>query len=295
MFLIIDFLNVAYRSFFAIQSLSNSRGEATNAIYGFLNATRRWIAELKPTHLAIVLDAEKPERRLALLPEYKAQRPPTPELLPEQLARLTKIFPLLGWPMAYDPQEEADDLGAALACLAAKEGNDVRIASNDKDFFQIVGPKIKILRSTPKETILVDAAWVHARWGIHPTQMIDFLALQGDAVDNIRGVPGVGEKTAMQLIQKFGSIEGVLQSLDQVERPKLRASLEASRDLLKRNQQLIRLHSDREIPPIEDFRLQPPRYESLLEELSKLEFKTLFAHYTKESRLAARPSQGELF
>lgn len=295
MFLIVDFLNIAYRSFFAIQSLSNSKGEATNAVYGFLNAMRRWIAELDPTHLAIVLDAEKPTRRLALLPEYKAQRPPTPELLPPQLKRLTEIFPLLGWPTAFDPQEEADDLGAALALMAAKAGHDVRIASNDKDFFQIVGPKIKVLRSTPKETVLADDAWVRGRWGIEPAQVADFLALQGDAVDNIRGVPGVGEKTATQLIQRFGSIEGMLKSLDQVERPKLRASLEVSRDLLRRNQQLIQLHSSREVPPLTDFRLQPPRYELLLEALSGLEFKMLLAHYTKESQHAASPSQGELF
>ncbi len=295
MFLLVDFLNVAYRSFFAIQTLSNSKGEPTNAVYGFINAVRRWITELKPTHLAIVLDAETPERRMLLLPEYKANRPPTPELLPPQLERLTNLFPLLGWPVAYNPQEEADDLAAALALEAAKEGHDVRIASNDKDFFQVVSPKISILRSTPKETVLADDIWVRGRWGIDPSQMADFLALQGDAVDNIPGVPGVGEKTAAQLIQKFGSVEDILKSLDKVERPKLRTSLEASATLLRRNLDLIRLNHGQAIPPLEDFRLQPPRYELLLRELSELGFKSLLAHYTKESQCAPRPTQGELF
>lgn len=295
MFLIVDFLNVAYRSFFAIRTLTNSKGTPTNAIYGFIQSVRAWSKELKPTHIAIVLDAETPQRRLDLLPEYKAQRPPTPELLPPQLKALTEICPLLGWRTYADPTEEADDLAAALAVAAAAQNHVVRIASNDKDFFQIVGPNIKVLRSTPKETLAADEKWIEERWGILPSQVVDFLALQGDAVDNIPGVKGVGEKTATDLIRRFGSIDNILASLVSIEKPKLRESLAGSAEILKRNVELIRLNPKIEVPPLEDFRLHEPSYEPLLERLEELEFKTLLALYKEQSQRASISRQAELF
>ncbi len=295
MFLIIDFLNVAYRSFYAIRELSTSKGVPTNAVYGFIQCMRRWMAEVKPSHLAIVFDAETPQRRLDLLPEYKSTRPPTPESLIPQLARLSKLMPMLGWPTAFDSLEEADDLAAGIALKAANLGHEVRIGSNDKDFFQIVSPRIKVLRSTPKETVLADEAWVKARWGIDPLQMADFLSLQGDAVDNIPGAPGVGEKTAADLIQRFGSVEGVLASMDQITKPKLKESLQSHADALRRNLKLIRLNPDTRVPPLDDFRLKPPQYDLLLPELAELEFKGLLALYTKESEKTSDSRQAMLF
>ena len=295
MFLIVDFLNVAYRSFFAIRELSNSKGLPTNAIYGFIQSVRKWKTELSPTHLAIVLDAETPKRRLELLPEYKANRPEVPDRLPPQLKMLNELFPMLGWPSAYHPAEEADDLAAALALVAAKEGHDVRIASNDKDFFQIVGPKIKVLRSTPKETILADEEWVRNRWGIEPNQVADFLALLGDHVDNIPGVDGVGEKTASELIRRFGSIEKLLASLGEIQRPKIRTALADHTDAIRRNLNLIRLNPIQNIPPLDEFRVQTPRYESLLQALSELEFKSLFTLYKNENLGQAGLRQSVLF
>ncbi len=295
MFLLVDFLNVAYRSFFAIRELSNSKGFPTNAVYGVVQSIRRWLDEWKPTHLAIVLDAETPKRRLELLPQYKANRPPTPDLLPPQLEMLCKLFPMLGWPTAFNSTEEADDLAAALALKAAKEGHEVRIASNDKDFFQIVSPQIKILRSTPKETVLADEAWLQERWRIKPGQVADFLALQGDAVDNIPGVPGVGEKTASDLMGRFGSIEKLLISLQEIQRPKLQAALTENAGIVRRNLELIRLNPISDIPPLNDFRLQEPRYESLLQTLSDLEFKSLFGFYKNESQRTLHSKQMALF
>jgi len=295
MFLIVDFLNVAYRSFYAIRSLSNSKGCATNAVYGFIQSMRKWNQELKPTHMAIVLDGETPARRLEILPQYKAQRPPMPDLLPPQLEKLAQLFPLFGWPTAHNPSEEADDLGASLAVLAAKEGHDVRIASNDKDFFQIVGPKIKVLRSTPKETVVADEEWVRKRWDIDSSQVVDFMALIGDSVDNIPGVKGVGEKTSGDLIRRFGSIDKLLASVDQIERPKLRDAIIAQREDILRNINLIRLDTALKTPQVQDFRLKEPQYESLLQALSELEFKSLHATYKSESLRASTPLQGMLF
>lgn len=296
MLLLVDFLNVAYRSFFAIRTLTNSKGAPTNAVYGFVQSVRRWLEECKPTHLAIVFDAETPRRRLDLLPQYKANRPPTPPALPPQLETLTRLFPLLGWPTALDPLEEADDLAAAMALAAAREGHDVRIASNDKDFFQIVGPRIKVLRSTPKETVLADDQWVRQRWGIEPSQVADFLALQGDSADNIPGVKGVGEKTAAELVRRFGSIEKLLAALDQVERPGLRAALEAGREDLGRNLKLIRLNLVEKLPPLAELRLQPVQREPLCAMLAELEFRSLLARYTKtDEEPPSESRQGLLF
>jgi DNA polymerase I len=294
MFLIVDFLNVAYRGFYAIRNLSNSKGEPTNAVYGFIQMMRKWVVDVKPTHLVIVYDGE-PKRRLDLLPEYKSTRAPTPDLLIPQLAKLKEVIPFFGWPTILHDEEEADDLAAAIACAAAKSNFDVRIGSNDKDFLQILSPKIKVLRSTPKETILADEEWLKNRWGITPDQTVDFFALQGDHVDNIPGVPGVGEKTASELIQRFGSIDKILASVDQIKRPKLKASLSESGNVLKRNKELIAVNPISKLPPLEEFRLQRPQYESLLAALSELEFKTLLKVYTDESARSSESRQTMLF
>jgi DNA polymerase I len=277
--LIVDFLNVAYRGFHAIPHLSNAKGIPTNAVYGFLQIVRKWIQDVKPTHLAILLDAEKPKRRTDLLPDYKAHRPPMPDLLPPQLETLEKLFPLLGWSVFMDPEEEADDLGGALAVKAAAEGFEVRIGSNDKDFLQIVDGRIKVLRSTPKETILVDSGWVQARWGIRPDQVADFLSLLGDSVDNIPGVPGIGEKTASQLIQKYGSIDELISQLETVQREKIRLALQEHSSNLRINQQVIRLNTLCKTPALDHFMIKPPKYDSLLGVLTDLNFKSMAATY----------------
>jgi len=295
MFLLVDFLNVAYRSFFAIRELSNSKGQPTNAIYGFIQSVRRWVDELKPTHVVILFDAETPKRRLDLLPTYKANRPPTPDALRSQLKILTDMFPLLGWPTALDPSEEADDLGAAIALAAARDQHQVRIASNDKDFLQIVGPRIKMLRGASREIVISDEAWLWERWSIQPSQVADFLALVGDSADNIPGAPGVGEKTASELMRRFGSLENLLKRLDEVSRPRLRESLREHSGRVRRNLELIRLHPVSPLPPPDAFRLQPACYEPLLETLAAMEFKTLYARYDDERRKTLAAQQGSLF
>lgn len=295
MLLLVDFLNVAYRSFHAIKALSASDGTPTNAVYGFIQSVRHWLQTVKPTHLAIVFDAETPQRRLEILPSYKANRPPTPEALISQLKILTELFPLLGWPTVLDPLHEADDLGAAIAVAAAAHGETVRIASNDKDFLQIIGPRIRLLRSTPRESVEVDEAWLEKRWGIQPHQVADFFALVGDSVDNIPGAPGVGEKTATELIRQFGSVENLLSHLDEVKRPRVRESLQTSVDAIRRNLKLITRCPVPNLPPVENFRLQPPRYEPLLAALSKMEFKNLYSRYDEERQRTSSGRQGLLF
>ncbi|MDD2706687.1 MAG: 5'-3' exonuclease [Verrucomicrobiae bacterium] len=295
MLLLVDFLNVAYRSFHAIRELKTSDGRPTNAVYGFIQSVRRWNEELKPSHLAVVMDAETPRRRLQLLADYKANRPPTPEALISQLKELTHLFPLLGWPVAYHPEHEADDLAAAIALEAAREGQEVRIASNDKDFFQILNPRIKVLRSTPKETVVVDQDWLREHWGLESCQVADYLALTGDASDNIPGVKGVGEKTALALIKQFGSVDELLRRCSEVEKPRIREQVAASEGCVRRNMELIRLCPVPDLPLFENFRLKPPQCQPLLAALAKLELKSLHARYEKEAQEASDGRQMYLF
>ncbi|MCC7518136.1 MAG: 5'-3' exonuclease [Verrucomicrobiae bacterium] len=294
MFLIVDFLNLAYRSFHAIPRLTSAKGAPTNAVHGFLNSVNRWLADLQAVRAAIVMDGE-PRRRLALLPEYKAQRPPAPPELISQLETLAELFGPLGWPVLRDAEEEADDLGAALALRAAAANEDVRIASNDKDFLQVIGDRVKVLRGSAKETVTADDAWVRDRWGIAPSQVADYLALLGDSVDNIPGVPGVGEKTAAGLLQKFGDLDRLAGALDEVERPALRASLREHLPVAFRNRDLTRLKTDVSLPPLDAFRLRPPDYPVLLPLLANLDLKSLHARYAKEQEARAMPRQGLLF
>lgn len=294
MLLVVDFLNLAYRSFHAIPRLTNAKGVPTNAVHGFLGSMNRWLTDLKATHVAIVMDGE-PRRRLAVLPQYKAQRPPTPPDLVTQLELLTKLFGPLGWPVVRDEVEEADDLGAALALEAAKAGEEVRIASNDKDFLQVVGEKIKVLRGSAKETIVADEAWVRERWGFGPGQVADYLALLGDSVDNIPGVPGVGEKTAAELVRRFENLDRLAASLAEVERPSLRSALQEHLPVAFRNREMIRLKVESPVPPLGALCLRPPDYSALLPLLADLGLKTLHARYAKEQEAGSAPRQGMLF
>jgi DNA polymerase-1 len=294
MLLVVDFLNLAYRSFHAIPRLTSAKGVPTNAVHGFLNSVNRWIGDLAATRVAIVMDGE-PRRRLALLPEYKAQRPPTPPELVTQLGLLTSLFGPLGWAALRREDEEADDLGAALALRAAAEGEEARIASNDKDFLQVVGGRVKVLRGSAKETVLADEAWVREHWGLAPAQVADYLALLGDPVDNIPGVPGVGEKTALDLMKRFGNLDRLAASVSGIERPALRASLQAHLPVAFRNRELVRLRTDAPLPPLDDFCLRAPDYPALLPLLADLDLKSLHARYAKEQEARSAPRQGMLF
>ncbi len=291
----VDFLNVVFRSFFAIRALSNSQGVPTHAIHGFVQSVRRWIHELAPSRLAVVMDGRKPSRRTDLLPEYKAHRPPTPPELVQQLEIMNDLIPLLGWPVIRQDEEEADDVAASLAVATAAVGGTARILSNDKDLLQVVRPGIGVIRSSPRETLLVGEEWILERWGIRPDQIVDFLALQGDSVDNIPGVPGVGEKTATELIRHFGSLDALEAGLDSVKSARIRDSLRTHMVVARRNQQIIRLRTDAPLPPLDEFRLKEPDYERLLPRLSELELKGLLGFYQEQFEQQGKPRQGLLF
>jgi len=238
--LLVDAYSQIYRAFFAIRSLSSPDGKPVNAIFGFTKMLRKLLADFQPTHVAVVFDLGPPAQRLAVLPSYKEQRPPTPPDLDAQLPAIREVLAAMCLPIVELHGEEADDLIATLAAQSAAAGSRVLIASTDKDFMQIVSAAIQVVR--PDGTLL-DEAGVHARYGVAPTQMADFQTLLGDAVDNIPGVPGVGEKTAAEFLQRFGTLDNLLSRREEIGRPKLREAIASHLDRLERNRSLVTLNT----------------------------------------------------
>ena len=232
-----------------------------------------------------------------------------PEPMRPQLDFIRRIVPMMGLASLGVPDTEADDLMACYTKAACAHGDQVILATNDKDLFQLVDGCVKIYSTnksdlpSPKDShALLGADAVRAKWGVDPQQIGDVLALIGDSVDNIPGVPGFGPKTAVNLLNEFGSLDAVLADLSAVKNEKLRAKLEASRPLIEANREMVRLDCHLTLPlPIEELVIRP-RYEELIAELRSCEFKGLLAEVEAEaatsgSRMPAAGdgSQGELF
>lgn len=286
--LLVDAYSMIYRAFYAIRHLTGPQGEPVNAIYGFTKMLRKLVAHHQPSHWGIVFDLGAPQQRLALLPNYKAQRPPTPPELAAQLPAIRTILQALNALVIELDGVEADDIIATLAVRSAAAGLAVLIVSNDKDFTQLVGERIRMLRPGDKEDVVFDANAVVAKYGLQPAQMVDFFALTGDAVDNIRGVPGVGEKTATELLQRYHDLENLLAHAGEITRPKLRESLLAASDQARLNRRLIQLASDLPLPvELPALQFRPPDSERLIATLRSHGFKSLTAEVERESQPSA--------
>ena len=239
--LIIDGHAYAYRAFHAIRELRGPDGRPTNAIFGFVKMLEKMRLGLAPDGIVVVWDGGLSAGRMTLLPAYKAQRPEMPTDLRPQLDGMQEFLAAAGIASYCGEQIEADDYIGCLARQAASAGWKVVIASSDKDFMQLVSAEIGLLNPNDKTGTIWTREQVLAKAGVEPAQVADWLALMGDAVDNIPGVPGVGPKTAAQLLQQFGSVTTLLERLDEVKSEKLRASLRQSVDVIRRNLQLVRL------------------------------------------------------
>jgi DNA polymerase-1 len=289
--LLVDAYSQIYRAFYAIRHLTDSQGRPANALYGFTKMLRKLAANHRPTHCGVVFDVGAPRKRLALLPSYKEQRPPTPPDLEAQLPAIREMLTALRIPTVELDGEEADDIIATLAAQADQAAMNVLIASNDKDFAQLVNGRIALIRPGDKEDVVFDAAAVEAKFGLRPSLIVDYLSLLGDSVDNIRGVPGVGEKTAVELLRQFGSLDQVLSRTAEIQRPKLREALVASLAQLHRNQQLVRLDVHLALPvSLAQLKVQAPDYPRLISILQGHGFKSLLAEITRESQ-----ASGDLF
>ncbi len=243
--ILIDTHSLVYRGFFAIPPLTTTKGELSNATFGFASIFLKAIEELRPQHIAAALDLPQKTFRHERDETYKATRKPMPDELRPQLERVKELLEKFGVPMYSLPGYEADDVIGALSRQADAAGLEAIIVSGDLDPLQLVTPNIKLFttRMGFQNTVIYDEAKIDERYGLKPSQMIDYKALKGDATDNIPGVPGVGEKTAAKLIAENGNIEGVYADLSRFT-PKLRESLAANKDQVFNSREMATIVTD---------------------------------------------------
>jgi len=242
---IIDGSNNVYRSYFAIRGLTNSAGLATNAVYGFTQMLRKLLKDHQPECIAVAFDIGPGQSRHEAFADYKKARRPMPDDLSVQLPLVNEVLAGFRIPVIGVEDWEADDLIGSLACNARDRGFDVVIATSDKDFFQLVGDGIRFYH-TGRE-VMYDAKNVEEVFGLPPEKGVDVMAIWGDSIDNIPGVPGIGEKGAKALIQQFGSLEGVYENLAQIKRASQRKSLEDNRDKAFLSRDLAKIKCDLEL------------------------------------------------
>ena len=298
--LLIDGHYYVYRSFFAIQNLSNSRGQPTNAIFGFTKTLRLMLKHLRPDLGAVFWDEGLPKRRVELQPAYKETRKEMPKPMIPQLDFLQKLTPLLGFKNVSLPDTEADDLMGCYAIAATKRDIEVVLATNDKDLYQLVGPTVKVYTTakadlgSPKDGFaLLGEREVISKWEVPPPLIGDVLAIAGDSVDNIPGAR-IGRKTAAALIREHGSLDHLFADLNKVKSASTREKLLSARDQILQNRRMVELDCAMQLPvAIDDLRIKPD-YAALIRALEECEFKSLLQEVRDEAVKAGASSQSEL-
>ena len=271
---LIDGSAYIYRAYFALPQLTNARGLPTNAIYGFATTLLKILREHRPTCLAVTFDERGPTLRHEEFAEYKAQRPEMPQGMQAQIPYIHKLVEAFGLPAVRQPGYEADDLIGTLAKKAEAAGYDVVIVTGDKDMFQLLTPAVRIY--DPVKDKWFGEAECRERFGVEPARVVEVMGLMGDSIDNIPGVKGIGEKTAIKLIVQFGTIEELLRRVGEVPGEKTRALLtdQAEQARLSRRLASIQLDAPIEFDP-DRFRVGPPSPGPLVPLLRELEFHTL--------------------
>ncbi|MCL2011468.1 MAG: DNA polymerase I [Cystobacterineae bacterium] len=240
--MLVDVSGFVFRAYHALPPLTNAQGLPTQAVLGFANMLLRLLETEQPTHLALCYDKDSRAGRVAIDPNYKANRPPAPEDLSIQFEWVKKLGQAMCLASLEMPGWEADDLIATLTKKAKLAGWKVRIVSSDKDLLQLLGENVRVFN--PTQNRYVTEKDVQEKFGIHPSQLLDFLSLAGDAADNVPKVPGIGPKTAARLLAQFGNIDALLARLGEIDKPKLRKALEENVDGLRRAQKLIGLREN---------------------------------------------------
>jgi DNA polymerase-1 len=274
-FVLVDGSSYLFRAFHAMPNLTNSRGEHTGAIYGVINMIRRLLKDYDPEHMAVVFDAKGPTFRNEMYPDYKATRPPMPEELASQIEPVHKIIKAMGLPLLVVPEVEADDVIGTLAREASERGIETIISTGDKDMAQLVDDHVTLV-NTMTETVS-DRQGVIDKFGIPPEQIVDYLALIGDTVDNVPGVPKVGPKTAVKWLAQYGSLENIMQQADEFK-GKVGDYLRDSLKQLPLAKQLVTIKQDvgmKERP--ETLTLDAPDTAALRDLYSRYEFKKWLA------------------
>ncbi|WP_010116864.1 DNA polymerase I [Acinetobacter sp. P8-3-8] len=270
-FVLVDGSYFLFRAFHALPPLTTSTGLQTNAIRGAISAIQKLMRRIQPTHMAVIFDTPEPTFRHELSPIYKGDRPSMPEELAQQIPYLHALIRALGIPLHMLPGAEADDIIGTLAKRAEKEGYQVLISTGDKDMAQLVTEKVTLEDSFKDKPM--DIAGVIEKFGVRPDQIIDYLTLMGDASDGIRGVPGVGAKTAAKLLNEYDSIGGILENVDSIK-GKVGQSIKDNVEGIALDHQLASIIIDLDLNlTYEDLKLCDPDVEALRNLYTELEFR----------------------
>jgi DNA polymerase-1 len=279
---LVDAMGVVHRAFHAIREplMVRRTGEVTTAVFGFTNTLLTAFQELAPTHVAVCWDAPGPTFRHEKDETYKAQRVSMPDDLRGQISRVRQVVETFGFPLFEQPGYEADDLIGTLARQASEQGIETYVVTLDTDLVQVVGPCVKLFMYRPyqRDTLVYTEESARVRWGFDPPKMVDFKGLKGDTSDNIPGVPGIGEKTAVKLIEEYGGIEGIYASIDSVEPAKLRENLREHEAIARHSAEMARIQTD--VPctlDLEACRLHKFERAAVIELFNDLEFRSLVA------------------
>jgi len=284
---IIDGSNNVYRSYYAIRHLTNSDGFSTNAVYGFVTTLRKLLKDHNPDCIAVAFDEGRETARTNQFADYKKDRKPMPDDLVVQVPLVYEVLDAFRIPVIRSTEWEADDFIGSLACNARDRGYDVVIATSDKDFFQLVGDGIRLYH-TGRE-VLYDAKGVEEVFGLPPEKVLDVMAIWGDAIDNIPGVPGIGEKGAKGLVQQFGSLDGVYENLEQIKKATQRKALEDNKEKAYLSKDLARIKCDLDLAiDFEKLKRTEPDRPKLHEIFSKLEFASLMQEFLPEAPQAPK-------
>jgi len=284
---IVDGSSYIHRAYHAIKGLSNPKGLPTNAVFGFTRMLMKLLDDKSPEYVAVVFDAKGPTFRHGIFKDYKATRPPMPEDMAVQIPYIKQV--VAGFDIAMLEKEgyEADDIIATIAVLANNQGLDVVIVSGDKDFRQSLSQHTVMW--DPMSDKLVDYDGLKRDYGLEPEQIIEMMALSGDPVDNVPGIPGVGEKTALTLIQQFHSIENLFQNTGKITKAALKNRLDEFKDQAYLSKRLVSL--DTRVPievTLDDLGRRPPKRGELAELFRELDFKTLLQIFTDHAELSQK-------
>ncbi|MFI5247636.1 MAG: 5'-3' exonuclease H3TH domain-containing protein, partial [Nitrospirales bacterium] len=275
---LIDGSAYIYRAFFALPALNNSKGLQTNAILGFTTTLLKILRERKPDGLVVAFDEKGPTLRHTEFKAYKAQRPPMPEGMSAQIPYIHRVVDALNIPAVRQAGYEADDLIGTLAHQAEQMGFDVVIVTGDKDMFQLLTPHVRIY--DPVKDKWFGEAECRERFGVEPARVVEIMGLMGDATDNIPGVKGIGEKTAMKLIAQFGTIEEVLRRVEEVTPPRVKALLTEQAENARLSRRLATIQLDSPVAfDAATYHMKPPHQDLLTDLLRELEFTTLLKSF----------------
>jgi DNA polymerase-1 len=285
---LIDGSSQMYRAYHAIRGLTGPDGKSTNAVYGFATMLRKLIADHKPEYIAASFDLAGPTFRDEMATDYKAHREPMPSDLAEQVPLVHEACAALGVPVLTFARFEADDVIGTLAMQAKQAGFEVALVTGDKDFFQLVSDGVRVFNPRDEGT-WYDAAGVVEKFGVRPDQVVDVLALMGDSVDNIKGVPGIGEKGARELIATHGTLDKLLEAAPSIAQKRYREGLLAHADDARMSRELARIRTD--VPVTFDadaLRFKGPSPDRCFKLFSALGFRTLVTEYAPSAATSTR-------